>query len=67
MTAEDFENLYGEAEPTYGDIERYYYLQQRVLRGEQVPREYNWMKKLTNSLWKGLKPDPIPPMVQRRN
>jgi len=46
--------------PTFGDIEKYYYMQQRVLRGDKIPRELNWMKKLKTSLWKGLKPDPLP-------
>jgi hypothetical protein len=60
FTNDDWETIVNSPEPSYGDIEKYYYMQQRVLRGDAIPRELNWMKKLTKSLWKGLKPDPIP-------
>merc|ERR1719197_582178 len=60
FTAEDWETIENMPNPTFGDIEKYYYMQQRVLRGDKIPRELNWMKKLKTSLWKGLKPDPLP-------
>merc|ERR1711937_1040284 len=55
----DWSIIDNQPDPTYGDVEKYYYLQQRVLRGDRIPKELDWMKKLKTSLWKGLKPDPI--------
>ena len=60
FTADDWATIQNTPNPTFGDIEKYYYMQQRVLRGDAIPRELNWMKKLKTSLWKGLKPDPLP-------
>ena len=36
--------------PLFGDIEKYYFMPQRVLRGDQIPHELYWMKKLKTSL-----------------
>jgi hypothetical protein len=46
--------------PTLTQITNYYYAQQKVLRRERLEKENAWMKKLRKTLWKGLKPDPIP-------
>jgi len=46
--------------PTLEQITQYYENQQKVLRREPLDKCCAWMKKLRKTLWKGLKPDPIP-------
>merc|ERR1711935_1297415 len=57
LTLEQLNNI--EA-ATLAQITNYYYAQQQVLRREKLEKENAWMKKLRKTLWKGLKPDPIP-------
>lgn len=66
FTNEDWATIENMPNPTFGDIEKYYYMQQRVLRGDKIPRELNWMKKLKTSLWKGLEPDSLPVALPKR-
>jgi len=54
----NIENLV--ATPSLVEITDYYINQQKVLRREKLEPENAWMKKLRKTLWKGLKPDPIP-------
>ena len=47
-------------DPSLEVIQEYYYNQQKVLRREKLDGQVSWMKKLRKTLWKGLKPDPLP-------
>jgi len=61
LTLEQLNNIEAAIEtPTLAQITNYYYAQQQVLRREKLEKENAWMKKLRKTLWKGLKPDPIP-------
>ena len=46
--------------PKLTELTNYYFAQQKILRRQQPEPENAWMKKLRKTLWKGLKPDPIP-------
>jgi len=61
LTLEQLNNIEAAIDtPTLEQITNYYYAQQKVLRREKLEKENAWMKKLRKTLWKGLKPDPIP-------
>merc|ERR1712113_1032811 len=61
ITPEDYANLQNVIpDPSLEVIQEYYYNQQKVLRREKLDGQVSWMKKLRKTLWKGLKPDPLP-------
>merc|ERR1712212_931099 len=50
--------------PTVEEITDYYHNQQRVLRDEPLADGVQWMRKLKETLWKDLRPDPIVPITK---
>merc|ERR1719356_367822 len=68
ITYEQYNNIDDEIEdPTMDELTSYYYDQQRVLRGDALSKGTEWMAKLKDSIWKGLKPDPVAPHTHHEN
>jgi len=68
ITYEQYSNIDDEvADPTIEELTSYYYDQQRVLRGDALSKGTEWMAKLKDSIWQGLKADPVAPETHHEN